>query len=140
MHHAPLDYDTSEPDRERSCLCCMIVSLCISIPLWLLVCWLFAQVFFWATEANAHDATPTAAQPTGWAYPGNCCSGIDCRQVPASAIIEGPNGYTIKATGEVIPMTDPKVKMSPDGEFHWCSQQGRDDGKTICLFTPGRGS
>jgi hypothetical protein len=78
--------------------------------------------------------------PTGWSYPANCCSGIDCREVPDADIIEGARGYEIRKTHELIPMTDPKVKMSPDGRFHWCSVQGRDDGRTICLFVPGRGA
>lgn len=89
--------------------------------------------------ADAHDALPTAAQPEGWSYPLSCCSGYDCRQVDASAIDEGPAGYTIRATGETIPMTDAKVKPSPDGLFHWCSVGGKPDGKTICLFVPPRG-
>jgi hypothetical protein len=85
-----------------------------------------------ATGAWAHDA------PSGWNYPLSCCSGYDCREVSANAIEEGPNGYIIKATGEVIPMQDYKVRFSPDGQFHWCSKQGRDDTPTICLFVPPR--
>lgn len=94
---------------------------------------------FFVIPAFAHDAIPTAAQPHGWTYPLACCSGYDCREVSQSQIKERPEGYVIAATGEVIPMTDSKVKMSPDGEFHWCSQGGRDDGDTICLFVPPRG-
>lgn len=81
----------------------------------------------------AHDA------PSGWKYPLACCSGYDCREVPASAVVEGPEGYVIRTTGELIPMSDRKVRMSPDGVFHWCSVAGKDDGKTICLFVPPRG-
>ena len=84
-------------------------------------------------SARAHDA------PTGWKYPLSCCSGFDCREVPASAVEEGPSGYVIKTTGEIIPMSDRKVRMSPDGVFHWCSVAGKNDGKTICLFVPPRG-
>ncbi len=90
------------------------------------------------TPALAHDALPTAAMPNGWAYPISCCSGYDCREVHAADIIEGPQGYVIKTTGEVIPMTDRKVRQSPDGQFHWCSLAGKADGKTICLFVPPR--
>lgn len=89
--------------------------------------------------AAAHDAIPTAVKPQGWSYPLACCSGYDCRKVSQSEIRERPEGYVIASTGEVIPMTDGKVKMSPDGEFHWCSRGGRDDGDTICLFVPPRG-
>ena len=94
---------------------------------------------FLASPAAAHDAKPTSMQPNGWSYPLACCSGYDCREVSQSQILEGPQGYVIQTTGEVIAMTDRKVKPSPDGEFHWCSRGGRDDGDTICLFVPPRG-
>ncbi len=83
-------------------------------------------------RARAHDA------PLGWSYPFACCSNMDCRQVAAADIVEGAQGYLIRATGELIPMTSPKVRDSPDGAFHWCSVGGADDGKTICLFVPPR--
>jgi hypothetical protein len=91
-----------------------------------------------ASPTIAHDAIPTAAKPNGWSYPLACCSGYDCREVSHRQIEEGPEGYVIRTTGEVIPMSDRKVKPSPDGEFHWCSKGGRDDGATICLFVPPR--
>ncbi|WP_421925026.1 hypothetical protein [Neoaquamicrobium sediminum] len=81
----------------------------------------------------AHDAE------SGWTYPLSCCSDYDCREVADAAVLERPEGYVIKVTGEVIPMTSRKVKPSPDGVFHWCWVAGRDDGATICLFVPPRG-
>lgn len=98
----------------------------------------FAALLFSSVHASAHDALPTAAKPNGWMYPHACCSGYDCRQVPADDVVEGPSGYVIRPTGELVPMSSPKVKYSPDGEFHWCSVAGADDGKTICLFVPPR--
>lgn len=94
---------------------------------------LAAAIMWLALPARAHDA------PSGWSYPMACCSGYDCREVATDAVHEGPQGYVIVATGEVIAMTSPKVRPSPDGVFHWCSVAGRDDGKTICLFVPPRG-
>lgn len=91
-----------------------------------------------ATESRAHDAVPTAAKPQGWSYPFSCCSGYDCREVPAMAIGERPEGYVIKGTGEVIAYSDTRLKDSPDGAFHWCSVAGADDSRTICLFVPPR--
>lgn len=82
--------------------------------------------------AVAHDA------PTGWSYPLSCCSGYDCREVSDEDVIEGPQGYVIAGTGEVIPMTSRKVRQSPDGVYHWCSVAGKDDTATICLFVPPR--
>lgn len=92
----------------------------------------FGVLMLLSGSAWAHDA------PSGWTYPLACCSDYDCREVPDAAIIEGPDGYTIRATGEVIPMTSRKVRNSPDGQFHWCSVAGKDDTGTICLFVPPR--
>lgn len=91
-----------------------------------------------AAKAFPHDATPTAAMPQGWSYPFSCCSGFDCREVPDTSIVEGARGYEIRATHELIPMSDPRIKESPDGRFHWCSVAGAADGRTICLFVPPR--
>jgi hypothetical protein len=83
--------------------------------------------------AGAHEA------PLGWSYPLSCCSNYDCKQVSAGTISERPEGYVID-TGEVVPYADKRVRVSPDGEFHWCAHQaGVDAGRTICLFVPDRG-
>ena len=68
--------------------------------------------------AAAHDAK------TGWTYPLACCSDFDCREVAEADVLERPEGYVIRVTGEVIPMTSRKVRQSPDGVFHWCSVAG----------------
>lgn len=81
-------------------------------------------------EARAHEA------PRGWSYPMNCCSNYDCREIAGDRVATVPGGYKIKATGEVIGNTDLRLRDSPDGQTHWCSEGGRDDGKTICLFVP----
>lgn len=109
----------------------------------LVFCWTVIALS-WAiltTDAEAHDAMPTAAQPNGWAYPFSCCSGIDCREVssgPDGVVRETPEGYVIASTGEVVAYTDKRIKDSPDGAFHWCSVAGKDDSRTICLFVPPR--
>jgi hypothetical protein len=89
-----------------------------------------------SAPAFAHDAKPTAAMPQGWSYPFSCCSGYDCRAVSQTSISERPEGYVIKGTGEVVAYSDKRIKNSPDGEYHWCSVAGANDGKTICLFVP----
>jgi hypothetical protein len=84
-------------------------------------------------------ALPTAQQPLGWKYPWSCCSNQDCRAEP-NGVAETPAGYTIKATGEVIPYGDKRIKNSPDQDFHVCAHRaGLDAGKVICLFIPPRG-
>jgi hypothetical protein len=91
-----------------------------------------------AQTAAAHDAKPTAAKPNGWSYPFSCCSGYDCRAVSQKAISERPEGYVIRGTGEVVAYSDGRLKMSPDGDYHWCSVAGADNTRTICLFVPPR--
>lgn len=83
-----------------------------------------------ALPTLAHDAK------SGWSYPTSCCSDYDCREVSASLISERSDGYRVEATGETMSFSDPRVRTSPDGVFHWCSVGGRDDGRTICLFVP----
>ncbi len=91
------------------------------------------------SSAFAHDAAPTAAKPQGWSYPFACCANYDCRTTHTGEVLEKPEGYVIAGTGEVVPMSDKRVKDSPDGDFHWCAHQaGLDAGKTICLFVPPR--
>ncbi len=82
------------------------------------------------TLADAHQA------PTGWAYPLNCCSNQDCREVATEAISERTEGYMIGQTGEVIGYADRRLKDSPDGQYHWCTSGGTDAGATIYLFVP----
>ncbi|MER9814267.1 hypothetical protein [Mesorhizobium sp. M0129] len=90
-------------------------------------------------KAWPHDALPTAAKPQGWSYSFACCANYDCESVPASAVVEGARGYEIRKTGELIQMSDKRIKDSPDGQFHWCAHRaGLDAGKTICLFVPPR--
>ena len=81
-------------------------------------------------SASAHQA------PTGWAYPLNCCSNQDCREVNATAISTRTEGYVIDRTGEVIGYSDRRLKDSPDGHYHWCTVGGTEAGATICLFVP----
>lgn len=100
-----------------------------------------AAIFFAvviAAPAGAHDATPTAAQPHGWTYPFSCCSGMDCREIHDQLVLEGPRGYVIKLTGELITPLDTRIKNSPDGQFHQCTVAGEPTGRTICLFVPPR--
>ena len=88
---------------------------------------------FLAHPAKAHDA------PSGWRYPWECCSKLDCREVESRAISERPEGYVINSTGEVVAYADKRVLNSPDGEYHWCAHRaGLDAGHTICLFVPSK--
>jgi hypothetical protein len=84
------------------------------------------------TSADAHAA------PSGWIYPYQCCSDRDCQPVHHAEISEGPKGYVIGQTGEIVGYKDPRVRNSPDGEFHLCAIPGKTNAKAICLFVPPR--
>jgi hypothetical protein len=88
---------------------------------------------FTAIPAAAHDA------PAGWSYDVACCHNKDCRPIPSSSVKESPRGYLITIDNEVVPYTDARIKDSPDGMYHWCTANGRNDTRTICLYVPPRG-
>lgn len=98
----------------------------LSFPLGLII-----SVSFAAT-ADAHSA------PSGWLYPYQCCSGRDCQPVHGTAVKEGPEGYVVEITGEVIGYHDSRLKISPDGDFHLCMPPGSIRSRAICLFVPPR--
>lgn len=94
----------------------------------------------------AHDA------PTGWSYPTRCCWGPaagrtgDCAMIPASSVVEGPDGYSVSlAPGDhplvkkAVHFTVPygKAEMSPDGEYHVCLSSIMEP---RCFFAGARGS
>lgn len=99
----------------------------------------YAVVWLAVDMAYPHDAMPTAAQPKGWTYPYACCSGQDCREVPSASVKEMPDGYHLPS-GEIVPMTDGRIRPSPDGETHLCTVAGAEDGRMICLFLPPKGA
>lgn len=99
---------------------------------------LIAAIFICALGVSntlAHQALPTAAQPQGWTYPLNCCSGKDCREIPRSWVRETPDGWRLP-NGNVVAYNDARKRNSPDGEYHWCTVNGDFKGNTICLFVP----
>lgn len=81
--------------------------------------------------ASAHDA------PSGWSYPRDCCSAVDCYPVPESALRVTPDGLEVVETGEVLPYSSSKIKNSGDYEYHRCSAAGDPEMNTICVFVPG---
>lgn len=82
--------------------------------------------------AGAHLA------PSGWVYPVQCCSNRDCEPVHDARIIEGPQGYVVQDSGEIIGYRDERVKKSPDDEFHLCRAKSQVSSRAICLFVPPR--
>ncbi len=88
-----------------------------------------------AGTAAAHHA------PSGWMYSALCCHDRDCGQEHVEVVATG-SGWLITSTGETIPFADKRIKESQDEFFHRCfvSEDGRDTGKTRCLYVPPFGS
>jgi hypothetical protein len=98
------------------------------------------SMLVYATQAHSHDAMPTNAQPLGWWYGWECCSGMDCAQAASEAVTTGPRGYLITLTGEIIGYADKRIKRSRDEYYHRCTHGGDlNDPKSICLYVPDRG-
>jgi hypothetical protein len=68
----------------------------------------------------------------------NCCTGHDCLQAADPSDFEPiSNGYKVRSTGEVVPMST--TGFSPDANWHVCRKS--DSKKTIrCLLVPAGGA
>lgn len=73
----------------------------------------------------------------GW----ECCSGRDCKPVPAGDVKATAAGWKVVITGEVIAFSDRKIKESPDKNFHRCARSAdfSAKGATLCLYVPPAG-
>ena len=89
----------------------------------------------------AHDAN------SGWSYPWECCSSMDCWEVgmggPELDPIPSPGGWKL-SDGAVVPFH--LARSSPDGRFHVCRRGGQPTGAVItpyerpaCLWVPADG-
>lgn len=110
----------------------------------------FVLALLLLTAAMAHEA------PAGWEYDLKCCSNRDCARVEPSAVSEDARGVTVTLKAGAHPMLDgdftgfvpwgdPRLKDSPDGEFHACiGPELRDGPRTtarglLCVYLPPRG-
>jgi hypothetical protein len=76
-------------------------------------------------------------------YAGSCCSNRDCYPVEEGEITPAIDGWRVEATGEVIPYSSNKVKMTPSEAakpYHRCSLGGRISARTLCVYVPSHGS
>jgi hypothetical protein len=98
-----------------------------------------ALVAAMAVKGWAHQA------PTGWAYPFECCAGIDCAEIPANAVKETPDGYRVTLSPGEHPMVKApfaavvpyaSARSAPDGAYHICLSAQL---KVLCFFAGSRG-
>lgn len=92
-----------------------------------------AAALLLSREARGHES------PTGWNFDILCCSNRDCGEVPPEWISEGPDGVTVKPTGEIIPYGDTRIKQSRDERTYWCRPPDDPNPKTICVYLPPKG-
>lgn len=112
---------------------------------------LVVPALLYPVPAYPHEATSTAGQPLGWAYPWSCCSGQDCGPIPESAVKERPDGYHVT----ILPGQHPMVKTrafstvvpykvardAPDGGFHLCLKPETvpDAQRFLCFYRGPKG-
>lgn len=87
---------------------------------------------FWSGPAWSHE----------W-FPADCCSGFDCRVVPADHVKTTARGFVIPGNPEVVPYNSPKIRQTPpegEGAYAVCTKGGAVDGAVICLYIPTWGS
>ena len=98
-----------------------------------------AMLLLLGTQVFAHMA------PSGWKYPLECCSNMDCAPVPAKSLRFTPSGVEVRLTPDMHKMvTGPSIwivpykdmKPSPDGEAHACISRKQ---RMLCLFVPPMG-
>lgn len=91
-------------------------------------------------QGRAHQA------PSGWTYPFECCAGIDCAEIAASAVRETPDGYAVTLKPGEHPMVRAPfaavvpyaaARAAPDGAYHICLSATL---KVLCFFAGPRGA
>lgn len=70
----------------------------------------------------------------------HCCGVHDCEPAADGAVLEIPGGYQIVDTGEFIPTDKTYFTEGHAAKIALFWRCVRSDGKTRCLFVPGRSS
>lgn len=109
-----------------------------------LICIIFLLLFF-LSYAQAHQA------PSGWEYPGSCCSSVDCEPIPMDGLVQEDDGwhviYTSARFGSInVTINYGQEKDSGDGSFHICPVRDgfkvavrgcvNDQKAKCCFFVP----
>jgi len=82
---------------------------------------LFGLLMLIPTPVKAHEFYSIA-----------CCSGDDCAPLPDGTVKVTPLGY--EWDGELFPLSDPRIKVSPDGKYHGCEYKHVKH--KPCLYVP----
>lgn len=108
--------------RDNSAIWTIVI---IVVALALLVLAAFAMV----REVRAHSF-----------YEPACCSDDDCAPLPDGAVKITADGYVWNGT--LFPFGSPKLRVSPDGEYHGCEYWIARAGKwnRPCLYVPPAGA
>jgi hypothetical protein len=68
-------------------------------------------------------------------YDPACCSGMDCKPVHDSDVVEKPDGVHVRGWG-VLHRTDPRIRTSRDDASHICEMPG----KLYCVYMKPNGT
>lgn len=80
-----------------------------------------------ATPAWGHHA------PSGWVYPRECCSSLDCRP-QACDLLEEIDGGRIRDTENGQTYSREMIRASGDNKCHVCTDGGLSNSRPICVF------
>lgn len=92
---------------------------------------ILVAVLFLPAFARAHDA------PSGWAYPIECCSGMDCAPVDQMTIMPDRSWMVTTKHGQARVPPEMSRRDSKDNKTHACIRRSWDgEYKVICVFVP----
>lgn len=103
---------------------------------------LVGTLFAATVAAEAHDA------PAGWSYSSECCSGVDCYEVPDGRVTAASDGWRInlqpgdhpfvpRGLQATVPYGDARNRVSGDTHFHVCLSMSTSH--LLCLYSPPMG-
>lgn len=95
-----------------------VLGFCAVLAVAIVIGALFAAVFFLGGRAFGHD----------W-YPGECCSGQDCRPVVCADIAETATGFRYDG----VDFSKEVERPSRDSRCHVCISES--DRRGLCIFT-----
>lgn len=91
-------------------------------------------------KAGRSSYARESVKPVHSWYPKECCMQLDCAPINANLIKRTSTGWYLVESRETLGFKDPRVRPSPDQDFHRCMEEfWEPDSKTLCLFVPRLG-